>query len=278
MTISWGLVSIPVKLMNPLQEIKTVPARSMFTPAGNPVRQKMIDAVTEEEIDRSETTKKTEWGDGVWVELTDEEISEAISGGPDRGIATMVTTVPLDMIGVQYKPAADATPEMIRPALRTVGKSKVADPAAEKALALLLAVLADEGKAAIVQFTGGARGSRYAAIMPDGTWQKLAFAAEVRAELPLPQVELSDQELAMGRQLLATLTDEPPVLVDEGFAKVQALLDAKAEGKAPPKQTAQVESAPVIDLMAALSASLEAAGGTPAPAKKAPAKRTRKAS
>jgi DNA end-binding protein Ku len=94
----------------------------------------------------------------------------------------------------------------------------------------------------------------------------MLFADEVVDEseldgVPSDDVEVSERELKMARQLIESLsTDfEPDKYHDEYRERVLALIEAKAEGQEIVAQAASEEPAQVIDLMAALEASLAAA-------------------
>jgi len=107
------------------------------------------------------------------------------------------------------------------------------------------------------------------AIRPKGDvlcLETLLFADEVvPAEslegLPGPDTEVSDRELKMAQQLIESLsTDfEPEKYRDEYRDRVLALIESKAEGQEIVAQPAVEEPAKVVDLMAALEASLAAA-------------------
>lgn len=274
LTISWSMISIPVSVMKGIADVKSVPARSQFTPDGDPVGHILINKVTGISIERDEIVKKSQASDGTWVELLDEEIEEVTAGGPLKGVAAIETTIPLEALGKEY---VVESYDFVRPALRKVGTKRVPDPAAEKAFALLLSSLKAEGRAALIKYAGRGGAAKYAAITPEGLFLQLAFAGEVRIAPPLAQPEVTAAELEMGRRLIAAMDNGMPVLTDDAGDKIRAFVDAKAGGVVV-ERPAEVEyEAPVIDLMAALTASLAAAAPAPAPAKKAAAKKTKAA-
>jgi DNA end-binding protein Ku len=108
-----------------------------------------------------------------------------------------------------------------------------------------------------------------AAIRPMGDvlcLETLLFADEVVSPeslegLPGPDTEVSDRELKMAQQLIDSLsTDfEPEKYRDEYRERVLALIEQKAEGAEIVAQPAVEEPTKVVDLMAALEASLAAA-------------------
>jgi DNA end-binding protein Ku len=92
------------------------------------------------------------------------------------------------------------------------------------------------------------------------------------------EAEPSERELDMARQLVNTLAGEfdPEKYRDEYREEVLALIDAKAAGEEIVAPTAPEEPAKVLDLMAALEASLARTGSkqtAPADAAKKPAKK-----
>jgi DNA end-binding protein Ku len=96
--------------------------------------------------------------------------------------------------------------------------------------------------------------------------ETLLFADEVVPPeslegLPGADTEVSDRELKMAQQLIESLsTDfEPEKYRDEYRDRVLALIEQKAEGQEIVAQPAVEEPAKVVDLMAALEASLAAA-------------------
>src|SRR6266568_2070041 len=137
-----------------------------------------------------------------------------------------------------------------------------------KAYSLLLQAMKESNKVAIARLV--LRTKQYlAAIRPMGDvlcLETLLFADEVvPAEslegLPGPDSEVSERELKMARQLIESLsTDfEPEKYRDEYRERVLALIEQKAEGQEIVAQPAAEEPAKVVDLMAALEASLAAA-------------------
>src|ERR1041384_6146669 len=144
----------------------------------------------------------------------------------------------------------------------------VPEKGASKAYKLLLDAMTESNKVAIARLV--LRTKQYlAAIRPMGNvlcLEMLLFAdevvpAEAREALPGPDTEVSDRELKMAQQLIESLsTDfEPEKYRDEYRERVLALIDQKAEGAEIVAQPAAEEPSKVVDLMAALEASLAAA-------------------
>jgi DNA end-binding protein Ku len=144
----------------------------------------------------------------------------------------------------------------------------VPEKGATKAYKLLLDAMKESNKVAIARMV--LRTKQYlAAIRPMGDvlcLETLLFHDEVVPPealegLPGPDTEVSDRELKMAQQLIESLsTDfEPEKYHDEYRERVLALIEQKAEGQEIVAQPAVEEPTKVVDLMAALEASLAAA-------------------
>lgn len=253
LTLGWGLVSIPVSLYAATEGAKAAVERHEYTLDGHPVGRQPYDKETGQPVSADQVVKMATSGTGALVELTDDELA-ALTAGP-RGTADIETFVPLSAL-------ADGTYvvegyNQVRPARTKTGTRRSENPAAAKAFALLLEAMAANRVAALIKVT--LRGpARYAAVLPDGRLALLAWARQVRPALPLPEAELGEAEVGMGRQLVEAVGISTPVLEDTAGEALARYVDEKAAGSAPPPAPAE-EAAPVIDLTAALQASLAAA-------------------
>ena len=251
LTLGWGLVSIPLSLYAATEEVKA--ERHEYTLDGHPVGRQRYDKETGRPVAADQVVKMATSGTGALVELTDDELA-ALTAGP-RGTADIETFVPLSAL-------ADGTYviegyNQVRPARTKTGSRRSENPAAAKAFALLLEAMAANRVAALIKVT--LRGpARYAAVLPDGRLALLAWARQVRPALPLPEVELGEAEVKMGRQLVEAVGVSTPVLEDTAGEALARYVDEKAAGSTPPPAPAE-EAAPVVDLTAALQASLAAA-------------------
>lgn len=255
LTVSWGLLSVPCGVFTAVDSGEGA-RRHEYTADGQPLGQRRYNKDTGDLFD-GDPVKMATASNGRLVPLTDDEIAEA-TGGPSKGAATIECFVPLDSVGLEYTPVDW---HQIRPARLDRGGP---NPGAEKAFALLLAVLADKQVGALIRF--GFRGpARYAVILPDGRLVTVAYSSQMRARLPLPDVEIAGQERASARALLDAIGVATPVLVDEGAELLAAYIDAKAAGTTvvAPRSAAS----PTVDLMEALEASLAATKVAPPPRK-----------
>ena len=138
-----------------------------------------------------------------------------------------------------------------------------------KAYRLLAEVMEDLGKVAIGRFVLRSKEALVAIRPVDGALvlETMRFADEVLAidhEQPLaePASEPTEREKEMARQLVNSLTAEfdPTKYHDEYREELLALIDKKAAGEEIVAATTTEEPAKVLDLMAALEASLARAG------------------
>jgi DNA end-binding protein Ku len=156
----------------------------------------------------------------------------------------------------------------------------VPDDRGEKAYRLLLEAMRDSEKVGVARVV--MRTKQYlVAVRPVGdalVMTTLNFADEVVPQkeldgLPGSKQGASDRELRMAEQLISSLSTDwnPDAYKDTYRERVIDLIEQKAEGKEIVTQPEADRPAPVVDLMAALEASLNAAkgGGADKPASKA---------
>jgi DNA end-binding protein Ku len=159
----------------------------------------------------------------------------------------------------------------------------IPDKDAAKSYRLLVDVMEELGKVAIGRFVLRSKEALVAIRPVDGALvlETMRFADEVLApdrEAPLaePSSAPTEREKEMAKQLVNSLTAEfdPDKYHDEYREELLALIDKKASGEEIVAAPESEEPAKVLDLMAALEASLERAGAKQAKSGRAPAKRT----
>ena len=249
LTIAFGLVSVPVSIYSGIDAEAGKIKRSMRTPAGNAVSFVTADAETGEKVARSDTYMVKIASDGTEVPLTDEEIADAMGYSSDH--CEVVGFYPIDQIG-RYV-VEDV--KMVRP--QTVKSGSKTTRPYDKPFALLMAALALDESFALLRYVS--RGSLHlATLTSDGTMNEVHFADEVREAIPMPEADLSPQEISMAKMLIETLKqDEAPLVENDGIARVNDYVEAKAKGVVTVAGVpAKVETA---DLMAALAASVKMA-------------------
>ena len=276
-TLQWGLVPVKIRLFTSTEDTNPV-KRSLYTKTGSKVIQPKTDSATMKPVAAADIVSKVEI-DGKLVELSDEEIAEVTSDLTIDRRAVEIQFVPADSIGSRY--LVDKTYQA-RSGRISTAKRTVPDPQADKALALLLQSM--EKRKVACLFRASLKGpARYAALTPDGKVHFLFYDGEVRAEADWPDVDISKTEAAQGLDLIDGIGVSTPDLIDERAERLHAHLRSKiAKGDATEAPAAATDGAPVegvLDLTAALEASIAAAAkGKPAvkktAAKKAAAKRT----
>jgi DNA end-binding protein Ku len=151
-----------------------------------------------------------------------------------------------------------------------------------KAYRLLADVMQELGKVAIGRFVLRSKEALVAIRPVDGVLvlETMRFADEVLApdrEQPLaePASEPTEREKQMAKQLVSSLTAtfDPEKYHDEYREELLALIEKKAAGEEIVAAPEAEEPAKVLDLMAALEASLERAGAKQAKSERAPAKK-----
>ena len=267
--ISFGLVTIPVRLYSAISE-KDVHFHQFKAGTGERINLKRVAGEDEEEVPYEDIVKGYEVSDGEYVMVTPEEL-ESVEPGRSRtiDISDFVDLHEIDPIYFEH----------------TYFLGPQGDVGAERPYALLLEAMKSTEKVAIGSLV--MRNKEYlAAIRPKDdvlVLETLYFDDEVRKaeDLDLPRVKSSDKELGMAEQLIESLSAswDPSKYKDRYRKRVLDLIKRKAAGKEIVVEE-QPEPEPVVDLMAALEASLrEREGGGKAkasPAKGASAKKSAK--
>jgi len=280
--ISFGLVTIPVKLYSATEE-KDVSFHQVRRADGSRIKYKRVAAVDGEEVSYGDIAKGYELSSGETVVLTDEDFRD-LPLTTSRAI-DVLQFVPLE----QVDPIYFAKSYYIEP-----------DKAGTKPYVLLRDALDKSGQVALVKVALRNRESLATLRVRDGVFvlETMLWPDEVRVpEFPFldEDVEVRPQELAMAGSLIETLSGDfdPAQYKDSYREALQSVIEAKVAGReVVPSEPAQPTSGTVVDLMAALRASVDAAkkgrnpesaaagaGAGPAPeqpaagAKKAAAKR-----
>jgi DNA end-binding protein Ku len=265
-TISFGLVSIPVRLYPATQSKAGVSFNLLHGKCGSRLKQQYICSRDGEQVSRDDMVKGYEFSKDQYVTFTPDEL-KALEEKATQSI-DIDAFVPLSAIDPIYfeKPYY-------------LGPEKGGD----KAYLLLAQAMQESGRAALARYA--ARGKQYLVMLrpsSDGRaliLQELLYADEVRSmsEVPLPEGEARDAELKLAKQLIdqiASETFEPSKYHDEVRERIQADIERKVQGQDISESAPAPEPARIIDLMAALKASLGkgATAGKPESApEKAPA-------
>jgi DNA end-binding protein Ku len=247
--ISFGLVTIPVKLYSATEQ-KDVSFHQVRRSDGSRIKYKRVAAVDGEEVSYGEIAKGYELSSGETVVLTDEDFKDL----------PLTTNRAIDVL--QFVPLEELDPIFFE-------KSYYLEPdkAGVKPYVLLRDALEQSGKVAVVKVALRNRESLAALRVRDGVFvlETMLWPDEVRTpEFGFldEDVEVRPQELAMAGSLIETLTGEfdASQYKDEYREALQAVIEAKVEGREVVQATeSQPTTGTVVDLMAALRASVEAA-------------------
>ena len=248
-TVSFGLVSIPVKLYSATEE-KGVSFRQVHEADGGRIRYRRVCSVDGAEVPYSDIGKGYELPGGDTIVLTDEDF-EALPL-PTRHTIEVLQFVPAEQIDGLYL---------------AKGYYLSADGAGVKPYLLLRRALERSGKIALVKVALRNRESLAVLRPREGTLlvQTMLWPDEVRDATPFApdeDVQLRDQEIAMAESYIETLSEDfdPSGYSDDYRTALEELVQAKAGGREL-RETESDTAAPstVVDLMAALRASVEAA-------------------
>jgi DNA end-binding protein Ku len=250
--ISFGLVTIPVSL-GVAQQKKDVSFRTLSRETGQPVKQKRWDEKLDREVGPDETVKGWEVSKGRYIEVEDEEL--------ERFAARQEKTIDI----LQFVELPEVDPVFYERAYWIEPQER-----AERPYALLLEAMERTGRAAIGRFVLSTK-EHLVLLRPHGkalTLETLYYPEDLRLKDHeeivdrVSDVDVRDQELDMAEQLIDGLTKpfEIEAFTNETRAALLDFLHAKAEGQEPVEVEPAAEPAPVVDLMAALKASLAAAG------------------
>jgi len=269
--ISFGLVTIPVKLYS-ATEPKDVSFHQVRRSDGSRIKYKRVSAVDGEEVPYGEIAKGYELSSGETVVLTDEDFKDL----------PLTTSRAIDVL--QFVPLEQVDPIYFE-------KSYYLEPdkAGVKPYALLRDALDESGKVALVKVALRNRESLGTLRVRDGVFvlETMLWPDEVRTPdfgFLDEDIEVRSQELVMAGSLIETLSgDFDPLQYKDSYREaLQQVIEAKVAGSEVVQPTeAQPTAGTVVDLMAALRASVEAAkkgrgeqDAPPAPDETAPRRRS----
>ena len=247
LTVSFGLVSIPVKLYSATEASKAISFNLLHKGCGSRLKQQYVCVKDEVVVPREEMVKGYEFAKDQYVLFTPEELKALEETGTH--MAEITEFVPIESVDPVYFDKA----YYLAP-----------DKGGAKPYALLAKALRESGRCALGRWA--ARGKQYIVMIrpvEDGlVMQQLLYAGEVRSikEIEIPPTEVKDAELKLAKQLIdaqASETFNPDVYTDEVATRIEAAIQKKIEGQEISMSEAPVGGAQVIDLMEALRASLE---------------------
>jgi DNA end-binding protein Ku len=274
-TISFGLVSIPVKLYTAASS-GSVSFNLLHAKCGSRIKQQTFCPVDNEVVERGALVKGYEFQKEQYVRFTDEEL-KSLEGEASK-VIDIAEFVPLSTVDpIYFEKTYYLGP----------------DKGGEKPYRLLADAMAKSGRVALATFV--MRGKESLVLVrpaQDGLMlHTMYFADEVRdfGEIEKGKsVKLRDGELGLAERLIGELSHDefkPEQYQDEYRNRVLEVVNSKVEGKEITAAAPEAQRAQVIDLMDALKQSLAkraageerpAAGGAPV-GKKPPVKAPRRA-
>lgn len=248
LTISFGMVSIPVKLYTATQAQAGVSFNLLHRDCGSRLRQQYLCAREGVVVERSDMVKGYEFVKDQYVTFTPDELKEL----EEKGTQTIEIN--------EFVPASSIDPLYYDKAY-FLGPDK----GGAKPYALLAESMRQTGKTAVGRYA--ARGKQYIVqlrAIPGGlVMQQLLYAPEVRtiADIPIETTAVRDGELALAKQLIAQISAEqfdPTQYEDDVRKRIEAAVQKKVDGEQISiSPSVQEPGAQVIDLMEALRASLD---------------------
>jgi DNA end-binding protein Ku len=258
--VTFGLVSVPVGLFRATED-QTVHFHQIHKGTSHRIRYKKVDEVTGDEVPATEIVNGFDLGDGEYVIVTKEELKDAAPGKSEQiEISDFVDLAAID-------------PIYFRSTYYLAPRGKGAD----RAYSLLRQAMHESKKIGIATLVLRDK-EHLVAIRPGDealVLETMHFPAEIRSaseELDsLPeQVSFEGRELTVAKTLIDSLTVEwePDRYQNTYRAKIEELIESKRDGKVIVAKTSKPKTN-VVDLMAALEASVARTGGagSGAPAK-----------
>lgn len=247
--ISFGLVTIPVKLFSATEE-KDVTFHQVRRSDGSRIKYKRVAAVDGEEVEYGDIAKGYELPTGETVVLTDDDFKDL----------PLSTSRAIDVL--QFVPLSEVDPIYF-------AKSYYLEPEkmGVKPYVLLRDALEKSGKVAVVKVALRNRESLATLRVREGVFvlETMLWPDEVRIptfEFQEQDVEVRTAELAMASSLIETMSGEfdPSQFTDSYREALQSVIEAKIAGQEVIRpESSQPTAGTVVDLMAALRASVEAA-------------------
>ena len=268
LTITFGLVSIPVKLYSATESAHHIHFNLLHKTCGSRLKQQYICAKEEVIVPRDEMVKGYEFAKDQYVMFSNDELKALEEAG--TGAADVTEFVPIAAIDpVFFDKAYYLAP----------------DKGGAKPYALFAKALRESKRCAIGRWA--ARGKQYIVMIrpvEDGlVMQQLLYATEVRSikDIDIPHMDVKEAELKLAKQLIdqqTTARFDPTEYRDEVSERIEKAVQKKVEGEeialsATPDHGG---GAQVIDLMEALRASLAKKGAAPKRAEEDKAAATRK--
>jgi DNA end-binding protein Ku len=250
-TVSFGLVSIPVKVYSSGEPSSGVHFHMLHRKCGSRLKQQYICPQDGETVQRTDIAKGYEFAKGQYVLFSDEELKAL----QERATQTIEIC--------EFLPTSKVDP-VYYDGSYYLGPDKGGD----RAYRLLAKALEKSGRSAVAKYA--ARGKQYLVLLRPVerglVMQQLRYADEVRpfAEVPLGDAEVKKPELELALQIVEQAVSDvfrPERYQDDVRKRIVGLIERKVEGHEITDEPAEEPKAQIIDLMEALKSSLAGGGG-----------------
>lgn len=269
-TIAFGLVNIPVKLYSAANPSSAISFK-LLSKDGHRLKQQYIDPKNDDQVvPRSEMVKGYEFAKDQYVIFEEKEL---------KALQEKAT----QSIDIEEFVPEEAVPKEYFAKTYYLGPEKGGD----RAYKLLSEAMVRTGKVGIAKYA--ARGKMYLVLVApkeDGlVMHQLHYADELQSfsEVPKGDAEAKEAEVGLAVQLIEQVSSEvfdATKYEDEVRQRMEEAIQRKIEGQDVTEAAEEAPKAQIIDIMAALKASLgageEAGAGDGEEADKAPAKKAGK--
>jgi DNA end-binding protein Ku len=210
-TISFGLVSIPVRLYSATESSANISFNLLHKECGSRLRQQYVCIKDEKIVPREDMIKGYEFQKGEYVTFSPEELKELEETSTQS--VDITEFVPLEKVDPIYFERA-----------YFLGPDKGGD----RSYKLLARAMAETGRAALARYA--ARGKMYLVMLrpldDKLVMQELHYADEVRSikEVPVGDAEVREGELKLAKQLVEQIAREtfnPDAYEDEVKKRIQ---------------------------------------------------------
>jgi DNA end-binding protein Ku len=247
--VSFGLVTIPVKLYSTGETAVGIQLNMLHRKCGSRLKQQYVCPVDDEVVGRDEMVKGYEYAKGQYVLFTEDEI-KALSREATNAME-ITEFVPLEQVDpIYFEKSYYLGP----------------DKGGERPYRLLAEAMRQTSRAALARYA--ARGKDYLVLLrpfEEGLiMQQLRYHDELRpfSEVPIGDAELREPELKLARQIIDQIANdrfEPDAYEDEVRKQTMEMIEKKVSGQEITAAPVEAPKAQIIDLMAALKASLASA-------------------
>jgi DNA end-binding protein Ku len=257
-SISFGLVSIPVKLFSTADHSSDIRFNLLDAKHKVRLKQQYVSPADGRVVPREEQTKGYEFSKDQYVTFTDEEL-QALSekASPSIEITEFVPLTEVDPI--YFEKAYFLGP----------------DQSGQRAYRLLATAMRETGRCAVAKYAS--RGKQYLVLLrPFGeglVMQQLYYQDEIRdfGEVPLGEdISLKEAEVSLAIQLIEQIATDQFDATKYGDVvreRIMAAIQQKVEGHEVVATVDEAPKAQIIDLMEALKASLAAKNAAASAAK-----------